>query len=610
MSAETGNFIDPEQARRSDDSTRMLWRFIREAPVISILLIPSLLLATVSTAGFQIFSWLSGVLTECQPGVQCVAQMSRSFSLSWFSTSWVPVTGFTLTLSSLILFAVLMVLLRIIGWILFEVGGQIACLGMFSRMMQRLTQTRTTFFDEQPSGRIINRTVRDFDQLRFLGPIRIGDALNALVELLVIGIVIGFAHPLAGLVVVPTLLLFLYIQRNIAPMLQFCIVQRSIRFGEVLHRETDCIEGIRTFLLYGQHRTLFRKLGAAMTGFTQIHLLRAKIEAWGRFWSVLSSAVCSFIALMAVAYGLEQGTLSPTFAAVVITAIFRLAGVFGWLSWSLGYLFETAGHARRIFEYIDLPNEQTEEHSSPKRFKASPNNITGKPLSGELSFKNYSMSYRADSPVILNSLNLVISQGLHVGIIGRTGAGKSSLVQALFRMVYVHGGDICIGGVSIFSIPIEQARLSFAVMPQDPYLFAGSIRENLDPLAQHSDTELKKALAECQLSVSLDQAVAEGGSNFSLGQRQLFGLTRVLLSTAPIVIMDEPTSSVDAITDALLQDMLRLKLKGRTVLTIAHRLGTLSSSDLVIELQAGTVKRFGPGHKILAELEGELAELL
>ncbi len=605
MSAETGNFIDTEKARASDDSARVLFRFLREVPALPALLVPSMILAFASTGGQQVFAWLSGELTQCSSLSACVITLPVAVPFIGNSMNFALVT--------LTLFAAALMALRVIGWIIFEVGGQFACLGLFSRMMRQLTETRTTFFDEQPSGRIINRTVRDFDQLRFMGPIRIGDALNALVELLVIGVVIGFAHPLAGLVVVPTLLVFLYIQRNIAPMLQFCIVQRSIRFGEVLHRETDAIEGIRTFLLYGQHKTLFGRLKRAMIEFSQIHVLRAKIEAWGRFWSVLASGLCSFIALGAVAYGLDRGTLSVTFAAVVMTAIFRLAGVFGWLTWSLGYLFESAGHGRRIFEYLDLPREDKQERASESGITSTDTaalKSEGDPLVGDLTFDNYTMSYREDSPVILSGLSVNIPQGMHVGLIGRTGAGKSSLVQALFRMVYVRSGDIRVGGTSIFAIDVDRARKSFAVMPQDPYLFAGTIRENLDPMQIYTDELLQTTLAESQLSFALDHRVAEAGANLSLGQRQLVGLARVLLSDAPIVVMDEPTSSVDSITDGIIQQMLRSKLRGKTVITVAHRLGTLASSDLIVQLDEGRVKRVGSPKQLLPTVSAELNELI
>lgn len=605
MSAETGKFIDAEKARASDDSWRMLLRFLREVPALPLLLIPSIVLALIATAGLQVFAWLSGELTQCKSLPDCVIKLP--VTLPWIGDS------IDFRLEALALFAVSLVVIRVVGWILFEVGGQIACLGLFARMMRRVTETRTTFFDEQPSGRIINRTVRDFDQLRFMGPIRIGDALNGLVELLVIGVVIGFAHPLAGLVVVPTLLVFIYIQRNIAPMLQFCIVQRSIRFGEVLHRETDAIEGIRTFLLYVQHRTLFGRLRRAMTAFVQIHVLRAKIEAWGRFWSVIASALCSFIALSAVAYGLDNGALSATFAAVVLTAIFRLAGVFGWLTWSFGYLFESAGHARRIFEYVDLPREELKERAdSPTSMQDAvvTQDSRGTPLAGDLTFDSYTMSYRIDSPEILTGLTLRIPQGAHVGLIGRTGAGKSSLVQALFRMVYVRAGDIRIGETSIFSVGIERARKSFAVMPQDPYLFAGSIRDNLDPMHIYSDELLRTTLGESQLSFALDHKISEAGVNLSLGQRQLVGLARVLLSDAPMIVMDEPTSSVDSITDSIIQRMLRSKLHGKTVITIAHRLGTLASCDLIVQLDEGRVKRSGPPSELLPTIAAELSELV
>jgi ABC-type multidrug transport system fused ATPase/permease subunit len=497
-----------------------------------------------------------------------------------------------------------MVVLRILGWICFEIGGQIACLDLFKVMMDRLGQTRTTFFDEHPSGRIINRTVRDFDQLRFMGPVRLGDSFNALVELFVIAVLIGVAHPAAGLAVLPTLAIFLYVQSQVAPMLQRGLTLRSVRFGEVLHRETDAIEGIRTFVLYGEHQTLFRRLRKAMEQFAQMHILRTQVEAWGRFWSQIASALCALCALIAVAIGVHTQSLSIALAAVVVTAVFRLGGTFGWLTWSLGYLFESAGQARRIFEYVDLPSEESTEHAIPRDSSPVP---ADQPKAadlpkGDLVFDRYTMSYRSDTPVIINELSLTICAGAHVGIVGRTGAGKSSLVQALFRMVQVRGGDITVGGRSIFDLPIERARALFTVVPQDPYLFVGTVRSNLDPENMVTDAALTEALSAVQLPLELSAPIAEGGKNLSLGQRQLIALARALVSTAPFVVMDEPTSSVDSITDAIVQRVLQISLRGRTIITIAHRLETLSLVDQIVEMDAGRVRQVGTPQELLPKL--------
>jgi ABC-type multidrug transport system fused ATPase/permease subunit len=378
-------------------------------------------------------------------------------------------------------------------------------------------------------------------------------------------------------------------------MLEHIMVLRSARFGEVLHRESDIIEGVRTFVLYGQLPALMQRLTSAVYGFMQMHFLRGQIEAWGRLICDLGVAVYSFAILCAVTVGIHYGTLSAVVGVLIITASARLGTIFNWLTWSTGQLFETAGHARRVFEYVDLPAEETEECATPQTATTA----STAPADGDLSFVHYSMSYRAHTPLILKSLSMTIKNRSKVGLIGRTGAGKSSMVQSLFRMVHVHGGDIRVGSCSLLGMPINQARSLFAVVPQDPYLFEGTVRSNIDRLGEYSDTVLKNALSETQLALDLEMPLLEGGSNLSLGQRQLLCLARVIVTKRPFVIMDEPTSAVDTITDAIMQSVLRTALSDRTIITIAHRLETLARMDRIIELQHGVIVRDGPPAAII-----------
>lgn len=566
-------------------SIPLLWRYVRSLPLLRKLALPSIMSALLGTAGYQLFVWLSGEFARCGGTLSCQVPLR-----------WIDVR-LPLSIAVLAMIAIGVVTIRVLGWIFFEVGGQWAALVLHRRMVAGVARVRTTFFDEYPSGKLINRLVRDFDALRVMGPVRIGDTMNALIELLMITIVISLASPLAALAVFPTLAVFLYIQRNVAPMLQRCLTLRSVRLGEVLHRETDVIEGIRSFLLYRHERALFARLKAAVDGFVQMHLLRLEIEAWGRFWAQFASALYGFIALVFVAYGVQSGTLSAVLGALVITAVFRLGGTFGWLTWASGLLFESAAHARRVFEYVDLPEEEHEE--------GTPQPISGGDPAIALAFVRYSMRYRRTTPLILQDLTLQVAKGTKLGIIGRTGAGKTSMLQSLFRMVYVEGGDIQVFGQSLFAQSAEASRQLFGVVPQDPYLFEGTVRSNLDRYRQHSDASLRDALATVQLTLALEHPIQEGGRNLSLGQRQLLCLARVLLSSRPIIVMDEPTSGVDTITDAVIQRVLRTALADRTVITIAHRLETLARVDRIVELRDGRVVQDGTPQELIPNLSVE-----
>jgi|TARA_B100000315_G_scaffold233853_1_gene247369 ABC-type multidrug transport system fused ATPase/permease subunit len=213
------------------------------------------------------------------------------------------------------------------------------------------------------------------------------------------------------------------------------------------------------------------------------------------------------------------------------------------------------------------------------------------------------MSYREHLPRILSELNLEIPAGLHVGIVGRTGAGKTSLMQALFRLVYHQGGDIKLGGRSIFGVDVNFLRSHFGVVPQDPYLFAGTIRFNLAGTMDLPDEQLRDALDRVGLNVGLDDTVLEGGKHYSVGERQLLCLARLILNQKSYIFMDEPTSSLDRRTDEKIQQLLQTEMADRTVITIAHRLESLIHYDLVMELADGKLVRQGPPGELIPLLQ-------
>ncbi|KAJ3072985.1 Multidrug resistance-associated protein 9 [Podochytrium sp. JEL0797] len=216
------------------------------------------------------------------------------------------------------------------------------------------------------------------------------------------------------------------------------------------------------------------------------------------------------------------------------------------------------------------------------------------PSSGAISFKNLSLKYRPELDPILHSLTFDIPAGTKVGVVGRTGAGKSSIISAVFRLVEFCEGTIHIDGVDISGLELSDLRSRLAIIPQSPVLFDGTIRSNLDPFGRHSDDELWAVLARCSLNdfvtslgSKLESPVAEGGSNLSLGQRQLLCLGRAMLVKSKILLIDEATASVDLETDMYIQKVLREEFFDCTILCIAHRLNTLMDYDKILVLESG-----------------------
>ena len=217
------------------------------------------------------------------------------------------------------------------------------------------------------------------------------------------------------------------------------------------------------------------------------------------------------------------------------------------------------------------------------------------PKNGEINFAKVSLRYYPQGPRVLQDLNLNIDGQSKIGIVGRTGAGKSSITAAILRMPEVEG-QLTIDGVELNNMNIQESRKCISVLNQSPVVFSGSLRKNLDPLGEHSDVELWDALEKVQLKPlvqtlqgKLDYTLNYRGMNLSAGEKQLICLARVLLQESKIVILDEPTAHLDPKTEQIIHETIREKLKNSTVITIAHRLKTIEDCDSIVELRDGHI---------------------
>jgi ATP-binding cassette, subfamily C (CFTR/MRP), member 1 len=237
------------------------------------------------------------------------------------------------------------------------------------------------------------------------------------------------------------------------------------------------------------------------------------------------------------------------------------------------------------------------------------------PAKGTVTGTGVQMRYR-DGPLVLRGVDFQVKGGEKIGIAGRTGSGKSSLMIGLFRIQELALGSITIDGLDTKTIPLRTLRSRLGIIPQDPVLFSASVRFNLDPFTKHTDAEIWNVLDQVNmkdhvttLPGKLSEEVAEGGDNFSTGQRQLICIARALLRKPKILVLDEATASIDNETDEMIQRMVRVNFKDCTVLTIAHRLNTIIDSDRVIVMDAGLMAEFGPPEALLKNEEGAFKSL-
>ena len=288
-----------------------------------------------------------------------------------------------------------------------------------------------------------------------------------------------------------------------------------------------------------------------------------------------------------------EGSLSGKQAAgwigLAITSALKLSGLMDRLVKGLSDVETNAVSLERILEYSDGKEVEAEWHSDPPP-------PADWPSRGEIAFLDYNMRYRPGLPLALKGMTLRIASGEKVGVVGRTGAGKSSVTLALFRLIEAASGRIEIDGIDVRRIGLHDLRSRISIIPQEPLLFSGSLRRNLDPLLQRSDQQLFDTLHACGLrdwlsclSGGLDHEVSEGGSNLSLGERQLVCLARALLRRTRILVLDEATAAVDPQTDALMQRVIQSHCSNCTLITIAHRIHTILHSDRILVMDDGRV---------------------
>ncbi|CAJ0569827.1 unnamed protein product, partial [Mesorhabditis spiculigera] len=317
--------------------------------------------------------------------------------------------------------------------------------------------------------------------------------------------------------------------------------------------------------------------------------------------------VAGFVSFVAFACAFASGDFLPGEVALMLVYAVQLTGFFSWIMRQSAEMQNGMVSVERILNMCALPSEHLN--------KGHIQTPSGWPSKGDIRFDNFSLRY--DDSLALREITANIDGNQKVGVVGRTGAGKSSLLKALFRMNKASTGRIFIDGVDINCLQLRDLRSHLAIIPQEPVLFVGTVRRNLDPFKEYSDealwtaldqVELKEAVSE--LSGTLLAEVQEGGANFSVGQRQLFCLARALLRNSKILVIDEATANVDPHTDELIQKTIRRQFANSTVLTIAHRLHTIMDSDRVMVLKDGRLIEFAHPYELLKKPHSQLSALV
>ncbi|MFP5519258.1 MAG: ABC transporter transmembrane domain-containing protein [Bdellovibrionia bacterium] len=464
---------------------------------------------------------------------------------------------------------------------------------MHNQMLKGVMNAPIRFFDSTPVGRILQRFSRDQESVDFNLQFSFESAFYCLFQILVALVFIAVLLPGLILLIIPVGALYYRIQKDYrAPareVKRLDSIKRSPRFAHF--KET--LQGLVVIRAFKQEQwfadQFLHKLTESQVAFYNHYML----NRWFSSRVPLIAGLISISTCLGLSFAVREGALAPGVAG--LAAIYSLS-FWGYLNWAVRVFSEIESRltsVERIQFMAKIESEQSVVGESSLESGWVPR--------GEIEFRNVCARYAQHLPLVLKDVSFKIPQGSKVGIVGRTGSGKSTVFQALYRLFELESGTVFMDGVPAHKIPLDKLRRHIAIVPQDATLFMGTIRSNLDRFEQFTDAQIESVLRRVylwdfvkKLRDGIDTPVSENGINFSLGQRQLFCLARALLIQAKIVILDESTASVDVVTDSLIQRVLKESLSDVTVLIIAHRLGTLTDVDFVIELQDGTVKSIKP----------------
>jgi ABC-type multidrug transport system fused ATPase/permease subunit len=551
-------------------------------------------------SGSRIGIAFCAVIIFFQFGVAAAQVMQSVFLRLWTSNKYHEPNGFYIGIYCLIVFC------RALFFVSMAISIASFCYNSSSKLHNKAIETvykaPMSYFDSTPLGRIINRFTDDVANLDTQLFMQLRMSLFSFSMLIASIVVVFVTVPWAILALAPILLVaFVMLNFYRASAREFKRINSLFR-SSMFTLVTETISGISVILSYGRKEIFASELNKRIDDMN----ISFQINIASQYWLSLrmawaTTSVTLIVTLMCVyqVFDLDAsktGMLMSLLPSVSISVVMLLP--------MLTELENQLNSVERLYELgYSLPQEAPShiaETAPPESW----------PQSGAITLQNVSLKYRPELPLVLNDVSLQVKGGEKIGICGRTGAGKSTMLSVLFRITELYQGRVFIDGVDISQIGLRDLRTQIAIIPQEPVLFQGTIRSNLDPFNGHSDAELWDALRRSgvirhdefgsqgqvtsQHRFHLDAKADSDGSNFSLGERQLLTLARALVRNAKVLVLDEATATVDFETDAMIQATIGKEFKDCTIMCIAHRIQTIVNYDRVMVMDAGRIAEIGP----------------
>ncbi|KAL3738257.1 hypothetical protein ACJRO7_019738 [Eucalyptus globulus] len=483
-----------------------------------------------------------------------------------------------------------------------------ASISIFSVLLNSLIRAPMSFYDSTPLGRILSRVSSDLSivdiNVAFKLTLAFGSTMNAYSSFLIL----AFLTWPVLFVVIPMIYLTLIIQKYYYTSSNELMRLDGTTKSTLASHIAESIAGAMTIRAFGQEDRFFSR---------SLRLIDANASPYfhsfsANEWLVQRLEVLCAIVLTSSALSitfLDLGSSSSGFVGMVLAYGLSLNVLLVFSVQFQCSLSNLIVSVERLEQYMHIQSEAPEVIEDSLL-------ATDWPSSGNVEICNLKVRYRPDSPLILHDITCKIEGGHKIGIVGRTGSGKTTLISALFRLVEPTDGKIIIDGLDITTIGLHDLRSRFGVIPQDPTLFAGTVRYNLDPLSEHTDQEIWEVLGKCQLREAirgkekgLESLVLQDGSNWSMGQRQLFCLGRALLRRSQILVLDEATASIDNATDLILQRTIRREFADSTVITVAHRIPTVMDCTMVLALSEGRLVEYDEPMKLVGKDDSLFGQL-
>ncbi|XP_069117983.1 ATP-binding cassette sub-family C member 10-like [Argopecten irradians] len=491
--------------------------------------------------------------------------------------------------------------------ILFAYSGMNIARTMHRNLLNTMFKAPMSFYDVTPVGRILNRFSSD------MGTIDDSISHMVMVVLSQISDVVGtltmvcYGMPWFIAIIIPMGSIYHRLQEKYRHTSREVRRIASLNRSPIFSHFSETVSGLVTIRAFREAERFTDQHIMRVSNWLKTHYTSHNLGMWlwirtQMFGIVMVTGIATLAVIQHNMYGIDPG--------VVGLAISYILSLSGLLNGMVNCVTETEKQmvsVERVQQYIEeTPSEQWEGTESSPAW----------PSAGVISYTNVFMKYREGLPNVLKGLMFSTRPAEKVGIVGRTGSGKSSFFQTLFRTVEISSGNITIDGVDIQQLDLKDVRRHLAVIPQDPFLFSGSVRVNLDPTSSYTDEELWAVLDRCHLRVPVDRLgglegeVGEKGRHFSVGQKQLMCLARALLTKAKVLCIDEATASVDLETDKLIQETIRKEFVNSTVLTIAHRINTIMDSNRVLVMDQGQVAEMDSPDNLLKNPHSEFYQLV